>query len=150
MKKLVIGVLTALICVAAMATHHESVEADVRAAVEAFDKAYATNDVETYFAYYADGATIFYSGERQDLTAYREEWTALIEAGDGVEINEMSDLIIQIMPSGDTAISTSFVDNSSRYGDEVVSIRAFETDVWQKIDGEWKVVSLHYTELDAE
>ena len=28
--------------------------------------------------------------------------------------------------------------------------RAFETDVWQRIDGEWKVVSLHYTEITPE
>jgi len=66
-------------------------------------------------------------------------------------VNEMSDLVIQMMPSGDVAIATSFIDNQTRSADGEVSIaRAFETDVWQKIDGEWKIVSLHYSEVPSE
>jgi hypothetical protein len=30
------------------------------------------------------------------------------------------------------------------------SARAFETDVWQKIDGQWKIVSLHYSEVPSD
>ena len=30
------------------------------------------------------------------------------------------------------------------------AVKAFETDVWQKIDGAWKVASLHYTEIAPE
>ena len=33
---------------------------------------------------------------------------------------------------------------------EVSTTRAFETDVWQKIDREWKIVSLHYTEIPPD
>jgi hypothetical protein len=47
-----------------------------------------------------------------------------------------SDRQLQIMPSDDVAISTAFVDNRRRYPDGTRSTaRAFETDVWQKIDG---------------
>jgi hypothetical protein len=31
----------------------------------------------------------------------------------------------------------------------VTSTKAFETDVWQKIDGAWKVVGLHYSEIPS-
>jgi ketosteroid isomerase-like protein len=108
---------------AALAAHHGSAEDEVRAASEAFDRAYATNDVEGYFGFYAEGATVYFSGARQDLSAYHEEWTAMMEAGGGVTRS----------PEG-----------------EVSTVRAFETDVWQKIDGEWKIISLHYSEIPAE
>jgi ketosteroid isomerase-like protein len=74
-----------------------------------------------------------------------------MEAGGGVEMNETSDLQVQIMPSGDAAISTSFVDNRTRYPDGRTSTaRAFETDVWQKINGEWKIISLHFSEIPSQ
>jgi ketosteroid isomerase-like protein len=54
------------------------------------------------------------------------------------------------MPSGDVAIATSFIDNRTRLADGTTSSEtAFETDVWQKIDGEWKIVSLHYSTVAA-
>jgi ketosteroid isomerase-like protein len=72
----------------------------------------------------------------------------MMEAGGGVEMNEMSDLQMQVMPCGDVAIATSFIDNRTRSPDGTTStVRAFETDVWQKIDGNWKIISLHYSEI---
>ena len=135
----------------AMADHHGAKDVDLHAAIKAFDHAYASNDVETYFGFYADDATVYFYGARQDVSAYHEEWIALMEAGGGVEMNEMSDLQVQLMPSGDVAISTSFVDNRTRSPDgSKATVRAFETDVWQKIDGEWKIISLHYSDIPAQ
>ncbi|NND60114.1 MAG: DUF4440 domain-containing protein [Gammaproteobacteria bacterium] len=151
MKKLPGLVIVALLSLPAMAEHHSEENADLYAAIHAFDNAYATNDTDTYFGYYAEDATVFFSGARQDLSAYAESWPQLMEAGGGVEKNEMSDLKVQVMPGGNVAVSTAFIDNVTRSPDgSKSSIRAFETDVWQKIDGEWKVISLHYTELPAE
>jgi ketosteroid isomerase-like protein len=147
-----ISVLAAtLISFVALASHHGSAEDEVRAAAEAFNTAYATNDIEAYFGHYADEATLYYYGARQDLSAYHEEWSAMMEAGGGVEVNEMSDVVIQMMPSGEVAIATSFIDNRTRSVEgEVSTVRGFETDVWQKIDGEWKIISLHYTEIPPD
>ena len=151
MKKIVGSIAIALITVSAMAGHHESENADLHAAIKAFDHAYATNDVETYFSFYADGATVYFYGARQDVAAYHEEWTAMMEAGGGVEKNEMSDIQVQVMPSGDVAIATSFIDNRTRNPDgSKTTAKAFETDVWQKIDGKWKIISLHYSEIAPE
>jgi ketosteroid isomerase-like protein len=145
------ALLSSMLSVAAPADHHETVDDDLRAAIEGFDTAYATNDVEAYFDYYADGATVYFDGARQDVDAYHEQWSAMMKAGGGVEVNKMSDLVIQVMPSGDVAISTSFVDNKTRAPDgSISSARAFETDVWQKIDGQWKIVSLHYSEVPSD
>ncbi len=140
-----------LISFVALADHHGSAEDEVRAAAEAFNTAYGTNDIEHYFGRYADGATVYFFGARQDISAYHEEWSAMIEAGGGVEVNEMSDVVIQMMPGGEVAIATYFVDNKTRSPEgEVSTARAFETDVWQKLGGEWMIVSLHYSEIPAE
>jgi len=143
--------IVALMSFSALAEHHEEEHADLYAAIHAFDHAYETNDTYTYFAYYTDDATLFYGGERQDLAAYAEGWPQFMEAGGGVEKNEMSDLKVQVLAGGNVAVSTAYIDNITRSTDGSKStVRAFETDVWEKIDGEWKVVSLHFTELPAE
>ncbi len=135
----------------AAAEHHGDANADLHAAIKAFDHAYANNDVENYFSLYADDAKVYFGGARQDIADYHEMWTALMEAGGGVELNEMSDLQVQVMPSGDVAIATSFIDNRTRSPDGTTATsRAFETDVWQKIDGKWKIISLHYSGISAE
>lgn len=150
MKKILGGIVIALLSFSAMADHHVKENADLHAAIKAFDDAYSNNDVETYFGFYADDATVYFYGARQDVSAYHEEWTALMAAGGGVEMNEMSDLQVQVMPSGDVAISTSFVDNRTRSPDgSTDTSRAFETDVWQKIDGHWQIISLHYSVIPA-
>ena len=150
-KRILSCIIIALVSFSAMAEHHDEEHADLYAAIHAFDHAYATNDTDTYFDYYADSATVFYSGARQELADYAESWPKFMEAGGGVEKNEMSDLKVQVLPGGNVAVSTAFIDNVTRSPDgSKTAIRAFETDVWQKIDGKWKVISLHYTELPAE
>ena len=151
MRKRILVLAITLMSFAALAAHHETAEEEVRAASEAFDTAYATNDIEAYFGAYADGATVYYFGARQDISAYHKEWSAMIDAGGGVEMNEMSDVVIQMMPGDEVAIVTSFIDNRTRSAEgEVSTVRGFETDVWQKIDGKWQIVSLHYTEIPPE
>jgi len=151
MSKGILLLAATLISFVALAAHHGSAEDEVRAAAKAFNTAYTTNDIERYFGHYADGATVYFYGARQDMSAYHKEWSAMMDAGGGVEVNEISDLVIQMMPSGEVAIATYFVDNKTRSPEgEVSTVRAFETDVWQKIDGEWLIVSLHYSEIPAD
>jgi len=151
MRNLLSFFVIVLMTSCAMAAHPGSENADLHAAIKAFDRAYANNDVERYFSFYADDATVYFGGARQDISAYHEMWTALMEAGGGVELNEMSNLQVQVMPSGDVAISTSFIDNRTRAPDGTkATSKAFETDVWQKIDGQWKIISLHHSEIPAE
>ena len=135
-----------------MAEHHGAENAELHAAIKAFDHAYANNDVEIYFSFYADDAVVYVGGgSRVDMAAYHDMWTELMEAGGGVELNEMSDLQVQVRPDGDIAIATSFIDNRTRSPDGTTSTsRAFETNVWQKIDGKWKIISLHYSGISAE
>ena len=151
MNRILILVAATLMSVAALADHHQTVENELRDAVMAFNAAYAENRVNDYFGRYADDATVYFYGARQDMKAYYEEWAGMIDAGGGVEMNEMSDLRIQVMPSGDVGIATYFVDYRSRAPDgQISAAKAFETEVWQKIEGDWRIVSLHYSEIHPE
>lgn len=151
MNKVLTCFLVAMISFSASAEHHSSAEAEVRVAIKAFNDAYANNNVDDYFGYYDADATVYFFGARQDISAYHEEWTETISAGGGVEKNELSDIQVQVMPSSDVAVATYFVDYRMRAPDGEISVaKAFETEVWQKIEGEWRVVSLHYSEISAE
>jgi ketosteroid isomerase-like protein len=151
MKKLLTCLAAVLITIPALAEHHNSTEAEMYAAVKAFNTAYATNDVEGYFNHYADDAMLYFYGARQDVAAYHEEWSAMVKAGGGVEKNEISDVNVQMLQGDTVAVASYFVDNRSRSAEgETSSEKAFEMDVWQKIDGEWKIVSLHYSAIVAE
>jgi len=152
MKRILSCFAIVLMSFTAMAQDDTADNADLHAAIKAFDHAYATNDVEGYFSFYADDATVYFGDDaRVDLAEYHEMWTGLMAAGGGVELNTMSDLRVQILPGGAAAISTSFIDNRTRSPDGTTSTsKAFETDVWQKIDGKWKIISLHYTVIPAD
>ena len=80
MKKLLTCLIVAMISFPAFAGDHSSVEAEIREVAEAFNTAYATNDIETYFAFYTGDAVLYFYGARQPVAAYREEWTAAIKA----------------------------------------------------------------------
>ena len=146
MKKILSFFAAALLSCSAMAEHHH--EAEVAAASEVFNSAYETNDADTYFDFYTEDAVVFFYGERQSVAAYREEWTASIKAGGGVELNKRSDLRVQMMPSGDAAVLSSFIDNRTRAVDGgLTTVKGDETEIWQKIAGKWRVVGLHYSEF---
>ena len=82
------------------------------------------------------------------MADYYESWKATVESGFEYTKYNLSDVRVQVLGDGDTAVATYFVDLSSKTADgETNSANAFESDVWQKIDGEWKVVTLHYTEF---
>ena len=155
MRKILSSLIIVLMSFSAMAEHHAANEgvknADLHAAINGFDRAYATNDVEKYFSYYADDATVYFGNARVDMAAYHKMWVELMAAGGGVELNEMSDLKVHVMPSGNAAVSTSFINNRTRSPDGTTSSsKAFETDVWQKIGGKWKIISLHHSEIPAQ
>jgi ketosteroid isomerase-like protein len=151
MKSILTGLVVALISVPATAENQGPAEAEVRMAIKAFNDAYAGNEVDAYFNHYAADAMVYFYGERQDLSAYHEEWAEMVEAGGRVEKNELSDIQVQVMPGGDVAVASYFVDYRLREPDGNVSVaKAFESEVWQKIGDDWKIVNLHYSEVPGD
>ena len=151
MKNLILSIVLSAIPLFASAGNHEAVESEVLGLGKAFNDAYANNEVDTYFSFYARDVTLYFFGERQSLEKYKKEWHEIVAAGGGVKRNDISDMQVQVLPGGESAVATYFVGNQTRSADgEVTAAKAFETDVWQKVHGEWKIISLHYSEITSE
>ncbi len=116
----------------------------------AFNGAYERNNLDEYFSYYADDATLWFESGRVKLEDYKKDWYALIKGGGGVEKNALSDMRVQLSPAGDAAIATYALDVLTRQADgKKTKEKALETDVWFKRDGKWKLVHVHYNSKEV-
>jgi len=144
-----IATTLSLLLAAAGATQ-QTTAGEIEKLVVAFNQAYERNDLEEYFSYYADDVTQWFESGRAGLADYKKSWHELIEGGGGVEKNALSDIRIQVSPGGDAAVATYIVDVVTRQADgKKTKERAFETDVWYKRDGKWKIVHLHYNSKEV-
>ena len=151
MKKILFLITAALVSLSAVADRHGAAEAELREVVIAFNEAYADNDMELYFSYFAEDADMYWSGTRHTTAAYRDDYTATVEAGGGVEKNDVSDLLIRMLPGNEAGIASFFIDYRFRSPDGAITVeQAFETGVWEKIDGEWKLVGMHNNVIPPE
>ena len=148
MKNLAICLLLVLFAPLLFAGDKGAAEEEARAGAADFNNAYETNDLERYFGYYTDDAEAYWYGERIDMKAYYENWKELIASGNGVRKNTVSDAKFQVLAGGKVVVASFFVHNVTHYPDDVVDEGTyFESEVWQKIDGEWKVVHLHFSPI---
>jgi len=148
MKRFTMLLLAVLVPLSGLAEDHESVDKQIRQMEARFNGAYAENDLRTYFGNYTEDATLIFYGARQPLTNYKKELHTMIDSGGGMEKNDMTDLKIQVMPGGHVAVATYRLSSVTRNPNgKKQATSAFETDVWQKIDDNWKIISMHYSEI---
>ncbi|MEC9415727.1 MAG: nuclear transport factor 2 family protein, partial [Pseudomonadota bacterium] len=70
----------------------------------------------------------------------------MVGAGGGVEKNATSNMQIKVAPDGNTAVISFYIDNRSRSPEgEINEEKGYETEVWSKVNGEWKIIALHYS-----
>ncbi|TDI38306.1 MAG: nuclear transport factor 2 family protein [Acidobacteria bacterium] len=118
---------------------------EIRELTVEFNETYERNELDKYFSYYADDLTQWFESGRVTLEQYKTDWYALIEAGGGVESTELSDLQVQVGPDGRTAVATYVATVVTRSPEgKRTKEQAWETDIWFKRDGQWKIVHLHY------
>jgi ketosteroid isomerase-like protein len=121
-------------------------QADIRALEQAWNAAYAANDLDKYFSYYSDDATLWFPDGRTDIPSYKKMWTEYIGSGGGIRAATLSDLHVRLSPRGDTAVASYLLHLKSQDpGKPVVAETYQETDVWFKLDGGWKVTHVHYS-----
>lgn len=148
MPSLIATTLSLLLAAASAAP--QTTSAEIEKLEVAFNQAYERNDLEEYFSYYADDVTQWFESGRASLADYKKSWYELIQGGGGVEKNALSDLQVQVSPGGDAAVATYVADVVTRQVDgKKTKERAFETDVWYKRDGKWKIVHLHYNSKEV-
>jgi ketosteroid isomerase-like protein len=121
-------------------------EQEVRDVEQRANAAYEANDLPKYFSFYADDFTQYLPEGRTDLPAYKKEWTEYIGEGNRVEKVVLSDMHVQIGPSGDTAVASYIIHVRTKLKDgKVTDEDNQESDVLFKRSGQWKVVFLHYS-----
>jgi ketosteroid isomerase-like protein len=128
------------------AAQQSQVEKEIRNLEEKMNAVYAANDLPAYFAYYSSDFTQWLPEGRTDLPQYVKSWTEFIKSGGRIESGQISDMHVQIDPSGDTAVASYLLRVKTRSPKGEVTDEEFqESDVWFKRKGVWKVVHLHYS-----
>jgi ketosteroid isomerase-like protein len=122
-------------------------KADIRQLEQEFNAAYAANDLDKYFGYYADDAILWFPEGRTDIPSYKKEWTEYIKGGAQIQSGTVSDMHVRFSPQGDTAIASYLLRVKTMAADKKVTDEVFqETDVWFKVAGGWKITHVHYAQ----
>jgi ketosteroid isomerase-like protein len=141
-----LAALACLLAVSISAPSFAGPSADIRRLENEFNAAYAANDLDKYFGFYADDAILWFPEGRTDVPAYRKEWTEYIKGGAALDEAKLSDLHIRLSPLGDTAIASYLLHVRTRAADKSVTDEDFqETDVWFKTAAGWKITHVHYS-----
>ena len=131
------------ICAGAIAATPEQ---EIRQLEAEINGAYAKNDLPKYFSYYADDFRGIFPDGTTVLNDYRKEWSASVNAGNIVLAFTYSDMQVQTSPSADAAVvSYRATARMSYVGKAPVDENYFETDVFFKRGGIWKLVEVHYS-----
>jgi ketosteroid isomerase-like protein len=121
-------------------------EQEVRDVEQRANAAYEANDLAKYFSFYADDFTQYLPEGRTDLPAYKKEWSDYIGEGNRIEKVQLSDMHVQVGPSGDTAVASYILHVRTKLKDgKITEEDNQESDVLFKRNGQWKVVFLHYS-----
>jgi ketosteroid isomerase-like protein len=121
-------------------------KAGIRQLEQEFNAAYAANDLDKYFGYYADDAVLWFPEGRTDVPSYRKMWTDYIKGGAKLQSATLSDTHIKLSPQGDTAIASYVLRVKTLEANQKVTDEMFqETDVWFKAGGGWKIAHVHYS-----
>ena len=78
-----------------------SVEHAIAQLEKAVNDAYAANDLDKYFSYYAEDLVAIFYNERWTYARYHEEWPKYVKAGNKVVSVKLSDMIVRVSPAGD-------------------------------------------------
>ncbi len=113
----------------------------------AVNKAYATNDLPAYFAYYADDFRGLFPEGVSSKPEYVKSWTAFINSGGKIEKFTYSGMVVQVSTAGDAAVASYHALASTKNpGKPVEDDKYDETDVWFHRGNAWKLVEVHYSE----
>jgi ketosteroid isomerase-like protein len=142
----VLAALAFLLALSISAPSFAGPSADIGRLENEFNAAYAANDLDRYFGFYAEDAILWFPEGRTDVPAYKKEWTEYIKGGAALEQAKLSDLHIRVSALGDTAIASYLLHVRTRAADKSVTDEDFqETDVWFKTAAGWKITHVHYS-----
>lgn len=142
------GTLLALGLDCAAAETIATPEQEIRQLEADINAAYAANDLPRYFAYYADDFRGLFPEGASTLPEYVKMWTDFIKSGGAIQSFAYTDLQIQVSPGADAAVASYRATvRTKNPGKEPVVEGYFETDVFFKRGGQWKLVEVHYSSI---
>jgi len=127
-------------------------EEELRKAVDTFYNAWYDSDWDVYYSYYADDvAFIDSSGKHMSLQEYETNAAQEAEAiGNPSFDDARANLVptVRLSPTGNAGVAYWTFPFEYQTDDGVrTTIEYAESDVWWKVDGEWKITLVHYHAL---
>jgi ketosteroid isomerase-like protein len=122
-------------------------EQEIRRLEAEINAAYAANDLPKYFSYYAEDFRGLFPDGFTTLPEYVKMWTGFVHDGGAVLAFDYTDVQVQVSPGADAAVASYRASVRIRYPKkEPVVEKYFETDVFFKRAGQWKLVEVHYAQ----
>ena len=117
---------------------------ELRGILRRLPEIYRAGDIPGYLAHYAPDISAYYSGTLMNSDEARKFIKSLFE-GDGKTLDfQMGGPQIQFSESEDAAIVRYPWRERFLYGDgRVTDTEYYETDVWYRRDGAWKIAHVH-------
>jgi ketosteroid isomerase-like protein len=121
-------------------------EQEIRQLEADINAAYAANDLPKYFAYYADDFRGLFPEGPTTLPEYVKMWTDFVGSGGAIQGFAYTELQVQVSPGADAAVASYRATvRTKNPGKDPVVEKYFETDVFFKRAGRWKLVEVHYS-----
>lgn len=128
-----------------------SAEVAVRDTITRLNAAYAANQLDTYFSFFADDMTVWWNTEgRQDRptpkAAYVKSWPEFVKKTGGHESCRTDDLRIQVAPAGDAAVASyalTCVFKTAPSGSSREETYEITSVLFQR-EGRWQVVHFNW------
>lgn len=130
--------------------HNSEAQAEVWKVVQAFNRAFAGNDVERYFSFIGEDVTVLTPGNPyrvEGLPADREEFEFSLRTGT-TRVGYFQEMQPHVRVYGDTAVVTYFSRGSYGTGDKAKICYLKETDVLTRHQDGWKIVHIHVSAVN--
>lgn len=136
--------VSVLMSVAPLTVFAQAQDAAVRRALEAYDQAVAKKDVETVRNLLAQDVLLYEHSVRNDgaKDAFENHLKPEILESGGLQLT-FSD--VRITPETDLALVTRQYRVRGKIQGREIDATGNETLVWQKLDGQWKILHIHYS-----
>lgn len=134
----------------ANAAAQKKAEREVTQAVHELNAAYASEDVDKYFSYYAENMDKCCGRGGWDTKQnYYKTWKEMVASGNGLAKAEARDLRVQVSPKGDAAIAAFKLhcERLKTAEGQSPTITYHMTQVWMHRNGKWEISNITYMEV---
>ena len=126
-----------------MSNNTHSTESEVWEVIKQFNRAFASNDPDSYFKFIDEQITVITPSNPyrvEGLEADRAEFEYGLQTGK-TRVGYFQEMQPKVQVYGDVAVVTYF--SRGTYGPETKTAYLKETDVLVKRDGRWQIVHIH-------